>query len=143
MSFSHWKWPSDDAGAVGEGEEAAGGGELMREPAEEAAAEVLEVFEVGFADLAQQEAFQAGEALAVVHAHLGEEPEGFAAAAGAAVADGGGAVRAVAEAGGGAGGELLGLEEHAGADEVLASGRGDNRRAGRRRRSDRHSGITV
>ena len=56
--------------------------------------------------------------MAVVGAHLGEEPVGFAAAASAAVADGGGAVGAIAEAGGGAGRELPGLEDDAAADEV-------------------------
>ena len=52
--------------------------------------------------------------LAIVSTHLGEEPEGFAPAGGAAVADGGGAVVVVTEAGGGAGGELFGLEDKAG-----------------------------
>ena len=108
----------DDAGAVGEGEDAAGGVELVGQAGEEALAEVFEVFEVGFADFAEEEAFEAGDALAIVGAHLGEEPVGFAAAASAAVADGGGAVGLIAEAGGGAGGELPGLEDDAGADEV-------------------------
>ena len=104
----------DDAGAVGEGEDAAGGGEVVGEVAEEPAAEVVEVFAVGFADFAQEQALEAGEALAVIDAHLGEEPEGFAAAAGAAVADGGGAVGEVAEAGGGAGQRAGGAGERCG-----------------------------
>jgi len=90
----------------------------MGKVAEQAKAEVLEVFEIGFADFAEEEALEARVALAIVSAHLGEEPEGFAAAAGAAVADGGGAVVLVAEAGGGAGGELFGLEDEAGIEEV-------------------------
>ena len=109
----------DDAGAVGEGEDAAVGREFMGQGDEEAAAEVFEVFHVGFADFPQQQAFQARHALAVVSAHLGQEPVAFAAAAGAAVADGGGAVRAVAEAGGGGGGELALLQDDAGLDEVV------------------------
>src|SRR5512140_1959887 len=40
----------DDAGAVGKGENAAVGGEFMGEVGEQAAAEVFEVLEVGFAD---------------------------------------------------------------------------------------------
>ncbi len=119
MSFSLWKWPAmmrEPLAKVRMPREAL---KLVGEVGEEALAEVVEVFEVGFADFAQEEAFEAGEALAIVGAHLGEEPVGFAAAAGAAVADGGGAVGVIAEAGGGAGGELAGLEEDAGADEVL------------------------
>ena len=127
----------DDAGAVGEGEEPREAVNSCGRRQEEAPAEVLEVFEVGFADFAEEEAFEAGDALAVIGAHLGEEPVGFAAAAGAAVADGRGAVGQVAEAGGGAGGELPGLEDDAGADEVLHLILGTAGRAGRRRRSDR------
>ena len=109
----------DDAGTVGEGDQATGNREVVRQPREQAPAEVFEMLEVRFADFAEQQAFEARHALAVIHAHLGEKPIGFAAAAGAAEADGGGAVGAVTEAGGGAGGKLLGLEEHAGTDEVV------------------------
>lgn len=44
---------------------------------------------------------------------------GFAAAARAAETDGGGALRLIAQAGGGTGGELARLEEDAGTDEVI------------------------
>ena len=89
-----------------------------------AATQILEVFEVGFADCAQQQAFEAGQALAIVDAHLGQQPVRFAAAASAAIADGGGAVGLVAKAGGGAGGELPGLQRDAGTDESIRSGPG-------------------
>jgi len=49
-------------------------------------AEALKVFEVGFADFAEEQTFQAGHPLTVVGAHLGEEPVGLAATASAAVA---------------------------------------------------------
>ena len=90
----------------------------MGKVAEQAKAEVLEVFEIGFADFAEEEALWSRITLAIVRTHLGEEPEGLAAAAGAAVADGGGAVVLVTEAGGGAGGALFGLEDEAGIEEV-------------------------
>ena len=109
----------DDAGAIFEGEQAAAGSEFMGQAEEEAAAEVLEVLEVGFADFAEEEAFEAGPALAIIGAQLGEEPMGFAAAARAAETDGGGADGLIAEAGGGAGRELAGLENDAGPSKVF------------------------
>jgi len=66
----------DDAGAVGESEGGAGSGPGVREAGEEASAEVLEIFEVGLADLAQEQALETGEALAIVgispENHLGK-----------------------------------------------------------------------
>src|SRR5262249_1356594 len=56
----------DDAGTVIEGERSARGVEFVGQRTEEALAEVLEAFEVGFANLSKEEAFEAGEALAVV-----------------------------------------------------------------------------
>ena len=91
----------------------------MRQAAQQAAAEVLEIFAVGLAHFAEEEAFEAREALAIIDGHLGEEPKGFAAAARAAETDGGGTAGMVAEASGGAGSELLRLEEHPGVDEVF------------------------
>jgi hypothetical protein len=49
--------------------------------------EILEVFEVGFAHAAEEQAFEAGLALAIVHTHLGQQPEGFATASCATVAN--------------------------------------------------------
>ncbi len=109
----------DDAGAVFEGEDAAIRREFVGEGAEEASAEVFEVFHVGFANLAEEEAFQAGDTLAIVGTHLGEEPVGFAAATGAAVTDGGGAVGEVTETGRGGGEELALLQDDIGAEEVV------------------------
>ena len=68
--------------------------------------------------LAEEEALEAGETLAIVGAHLSEEPMGLAAAAGTPKADRGGTVREVTEAGSGAGSELFGLKDDAGMDEV-------------------------
>ena len=82
----------------------------MFEAGEDALTKVLEAFEVGLADLAEEEAFQARHALAIVGTKLGDEPMGFAATACAAVANSFGAIRFVAEARGGAGGELPGLK---------------------------------
>lgn len=108
----------DDAAAVGEGEDAAVA-EIVRQTAEETEAEILEVFEVGLGDFAEEEALEAGAALAIVGAHLGEEPKTFTATAGATIADGGGAVGGIAGASGRAGGELTVLKDEARADEVF------------------------
>jgi hypothetical protein len=54
---------------------------------EGAAADVIEIFEVGFADFTDQETFKARVTLAIVGAHLGEEPVRFATATSAAVTD--------------------------------------------------------
>lgn len=71
----------NDLRAVGEDEQAARDVELMREPLEETATEGFEVFAVGLADLAEEQAFESRDALAIVGAELGEEPVGFTAAA--------------------------------------------------------------
>src|SRR5690349_14086034 len=55
----------NDARPIGELEHAPVSGELMRQPAEHAAAQILEIFHVGLAHLAKEEAFQARHALAV------------------------------------------------------------------------------
>jgi len=85
---------------------------------EKAPAEDLKVFEIGLADFPEEEAIETGEALAIVGAELGEEPVGFAAAAGAAETDGAGTAGGIAEASGGAGGELPFLEDETGIGEV-------------------------
>lgn len=108
----------DDAGSVGEGEDAARGVELVGQPGEEALAQGFEIFEVGFADLAEEEAVETGAALAIIGPHLSKEPVGFAAAASAAVADGPRPIRLVAEPGGGTGGELTRLQDKADVGEV-------------------------
>ena len=76
------------------------------------------MFGVGFADLAQEQALEAGKALAVIGPHLGQEPVRFAAATSAAVADGGGTIGLVTKTGGGAGAELALLEDQASGVEV-------------------------
>lgn len=110
--------PEDDTGTVGEDELAARGVEFMRQLPEETLPESLEMLEIGFAHLAEEEAVETGDALAIVGAHLGEQPVGFTAAARAAVTDGGGATRPIAQSGCGTGGELAGLEDEAGGGEV-------------------------
>lgn len=107
-----------DAGAVGEGEDAARGVELVGQPGEEALAHGFEIFEVGFADLAEEEAVEIGAALAIIGPHLGEEPVGFAAAASTAVADGPRSIGLVAEPGGGTGGELTRLQDETDVGQV-------------------------
>src|SRR5262249_2016482 len=117
--FLGLKVTSDDAGAICEIENTTVGGKLVFEVSEEALAKVLEVFHVGFAHLAEEQALEAGHALAIVGAHLGEEPVAFAAAACAAVADCGWAVGVVAEPGGSARGQLAWLEDEARAHKIL------------------------
>ena len=90
----------------------------MGEMAEDFPAVVLEIFDVGFADFAKEQDFEVGETLAIIDADLSEHPIRFAAAASAAVADGFGAIGAITETCGGAGDELGGLENDAGAGEV-------------------------
>ena len=90
----------------------------MRQQREEALAKILQILEIRFADFAEEKTFQAGEALAIVSAHLGQEPVGFPAAARAAVADGLGTVGLIAATCGGAGGQLRGQEHQAGVREV-------------------------
>jgi hypothetical protein len=109
----------DDAGAGGESENAASDGVVMWNIAKNPAAEIIEVFTIGFANLSEKEAFETGEALAIIEGHLSHEPKRFAATACAAESDGGGAVREVAEASGGAGRELLRLRHDAAVVEVV------------------------
>jgi len=111
--------PGNDTGAVFEGEDAASDGEIVRQSAKDAPPKVFEVFEVGFAHFSKQEAFEAGNALAIVGAHLGEQPMGFAAATSAAVADGCWAARIIAKPGGSAGCELAVLQDDACGEEIL------------------------
>ena len=82
-------------------------------------AEIAKILEIGFAYFSQEEAFEAGITLAIIEAHLGKEPMGFAAAASAAEADGEGPVRLIAEAGGGAGSELASVQGATGKQKVL------------------------
>lgn len=115
----------EDAAAVGEEQDLLAGDVAVGQPAEDARHEVLEAFLDGAADFAQQQALEAGLALAVVHGDLGEHPVGFAAAASAAVGDLAGAVVVVGGAGGGRGDELARLED----DEGFEHARDEVRRA--------------
>jgi len=90
----------------------------MVETPKSATADVIEVFEIGFADFSNEEALETGEALAIIGAHLSQEPMGFPAATSAAVTDEGGTVEMVTEADGSAGFELTGMEADPGAGEV-------------------------
>jgi hypothetical protein len=90
----------NDSRAILKGQNSAIGGELMRQLTEEPLAQVLEVLHVRFANVPQEEALQAGQALAIVGSQLAEEPVGLAAASCATVTDGGWAVFSVTEAGG-------------------------------------------
>jgi hypothetical protein len=82
---------------------------MVTNAAENFPAQIFEVFAIGFSDFSQEQAFEAGETLAIVQGHLSEHPKGFSTAAGAAKADGGGAVGLIANASGRAGGELARL----------------------------------
>ena len=62
----------------------------MRQTREQLAAKILKMLEVGFANLAEQQTFQAGHALAIVHAHLAQKPMRFPATARAAIVTVGG-----------------------------------------------------
>lgn len=91
----------NDAGTVGKGEHATVSGEVVSQAVEEFAPEIFKMLHVCFAHLAEEEAFQFGNALAIIRAHLRQEPVGLAAATSAAEPDGGGAARPIAAAGGG------------------------------------------
>ena len=108
----------DDARTVLEAKGVFRGREEVGKFRENTAAEVFEVFEIGFAYFAQEEAFEAGDALAIVGADLSEKPMGLAAATRAAEGDGSGTAGLVALARGGGGSELFRLEEDHGAGEV-------------------------
>ena len=110
--------PGDDARAVRELENATVGRELMRQPTEQPATQVIEVFQIRFADLAEQKTFQPRHPLAIVRAHLREQPVRFAAAARPAVADRRRPVGLVAEPRRRAGHKLPQLENDARAREV-------------------------
>jgi hypothetical protein len=88
------------------------------EAGEETLAQILEVLAIGFPDFAQEEALEAGLALAIVGADLGKEPVGFATAPSAAIADGLGPVGPVTEPGDSARGELAGLQDQTSLGEV-------------------------
>ena len=62
-------------------------GELMASMHEDPAAQIVQIFDVGLPDFAQEQAFYSGHALAVVSTHLGEQPVGFPAAARPAIAN--------------------------------------------------------
>ena len=109
----------DDAGIVGEGDEAFGSDVAVWDPSQDYAAEVVGLFAGLFGGEAEVERFEAGDAAAVVEGELGEGCVGFAGAASAAEADLGGAVGEVAEAGGGMEIELFGLGEVAGGYKVF------------------------
>ena len=91
----------------------------MRDGAKSVATKIFEIFAIRFANFSQQEALEAWEALAIVKAHLGDEPIRLAAAAGATEADGGRSAGMVTEARGGAGVELFGMQQSSGIDEVI------------------------
>ena len=108
----------DDSGTIFEPEDPPGRNEGMVETPKSATADVIEVFEIGFADFSNEEAFEARIALAIIGADLRKEPMGFTAAASAAVTDEGGTFGIVTEAGGSAGLELTGVEADPSAGEV-------------------------
>ena len=108
----------DDAGAIGEFEGAGLAGKFIG-GLEHLAAEIVKIFAIGLSDFAEEEAFEARAALAIVGAHLGDEPVRFSTPARAAEADRSRAVRMIAATGGGAGGELARLEDDGFFDEVL------------------------
>jgi len=109
---------ADDSGTIFEPEGPTGRNEGMVETPKSATADVVEVFEIGFADFSNEEAFEARIALAIIGADLRKEPMGFTAPAGAAVTDEGGTFGIVTEAGGSAGLELTGVEADPSAFEV-------------------------
>ena len=103
----------------------------MRQVNEQATAQVVERFHDRLADLAEQKTFQARHTLAIVHAHLREQPMRFAAAASTAVTDGRRPVRAVTKPRRRARRELARLQHDARADEVVhLSTRASRRMAG-------------
>ena len=91
----------------------------MGDSFEDSAAEVVELFAGLFGGEAEVEGLEAGDAAAVVEGELCEGGVGFAGATGAAEADLGGAVGAVADAGGGVEVELFALGDVAGGYEVF------------------------
>src|SRR5678816_3699254 len=90
--------PGNDFTAVGEGEHSALHTKDMRKVAKEADAKGLEVFEVGLAHFAEQQTLETGPALAIVGAHLREQPVTLAPATRTAIANGDGSIGRVAPA---------------------------------------------
>ena len=64
----------DDAGTIFEQEGPTGRNEGMVETPKSATANVVEIFEIRFADFSNEEAFEPGVALAIIGAHLTKEP---------------------------------------------------------------------
>ena len=104
--------PGDDARAVVETQDAAERRELVTELSEQLPPQILEVFQVRLADLAQQQAFQPRHALAIVHAHLAEQPMRLPTAPGATIADRCGPVGVVAQPRRRTGHKLALLQDH-------------------------------
>ena len=86
----------------------------MIQAPEQPAAQILEMFQVRLADLAQQQTFQPRHALAIIRPHLREQPMRFAAAARAAVANCHRPVRCVAQPRRSGRGQLPRLQNHIG-----------------------------
>src|SRR5688572_24188636 len=110
--------PGDDLAAVGKGEHSALNAKDMRKVTEETGAKSLEVFEVRLAHFSEQQALEARPALAIIGAHLREQPVAFAAAACAAITNGDLPVGEVAPARGRAGFKLARLKRDPRAKEV-------------------------
>ena len=91
----------------------------MVQPTEQSAAEIFKVFQVRLADLAEQQTFQARHALAVVRAHLREQPVTFATAASTAVANRHRPVRCIAPSRRRRRGQLPFLQNHVGAGKFV------------------------
>src|SRR5262245_50074897 len=108
----------DDFAAVGEGQHSALHAKDMRKVAKETGAKGREVFQVRLAHFAEQQALEAGPALAIIGAHLRKKPVAFASAPRAAVTNGDRAVRKVTPARRGAGLQLPRLKRDARAEEV-------------------------
>src|SRR4051794_22824021 len=104
----------DDPGAIAEDNFAFAHFEFVGDTLEDNASEILEMFEVGFGGFAQEKAFEVGDALAIVEAHLAEHPECLAAATTAAETDLGRAIGMIAGAGSAGGGQLFVLKGDSG-----------------------------
>ncbi len=113
------KMTRDDPRPVGKRQNPAKRGKFMVQPPEQPAAQILEMFQVRLADLAQQQTFQTRHALAIIRAHLREQPMRFAAAASAAVANRHRPVRCIAQPRRRRRGQLPRLQNHVGAGEAV------------------------
>jgi hypothetical protein len=76
----------DNLRAIREFQHAAIRGEVVRQMPEQATPEVVEIFEIRFADLAQQQALQTRHALTIVDSQLREQPMRLATTSRTAVA---------------------------------------------------------